>query len=185
LCELRSTLFVKLSVEIATEADAGALASLRTRVAEDLARLYGRGHWSWAVTDKGVLRGLKNSRVLVARDRRGIVATLRLATKKPWAIDPQYFALARRPLYLVDMAVEPSQQRHGIGRRLVEEAKAIARAWPSDAIRLDAYDGALGAGPFYARCGFREVGRVTYRRVPLVYFEWLVPGSEEPVASQV
>ena len=163
---------MKLSFGIATEADASALASLRTRVAEDLARLYGRGHWSWAVTEKGVLRGLKMSRVLVARNRRGIVATLRLTTRKPWAIDLEYFAPARRPVYLVDMAVEPSAQRQGIGRRLLEEAKTIAHAWPSDAIRLDAYDGALGAGPFYARCGFCEVGRVTYRRVPLVYFEW-------------
>jgi len=175
---------VKLSVEIATEADAGALASLRTRVADDLAHMYGRGHWSWAITERGVLRGLKMSRVLVARNRRGVVATLRLTTRKPWAIDPAYFTPARRSLYLVDMAVEPSLQRQDIGRRLVEEAMAIARAWPSDAIRLDAYDGALGAGPFYARCGFREVGRVTYRRVPLVYFEWLVTESKDASSGQ-
>jgi hypothetical protein len=50
----------------------------------------------------------------------------------------------------------------------------VARAWPSDALRLDAYDHAAGAGPFYATCGFREVGRVTYRGVPLIYFELLL-----------
>src|SRR6185503_21032453 len=144
--------------------------------AEDLSQLYGRGHWSWKVTEKGVRNGMKHSRVLVARTRRGIVATLRLTTKKPWAIDPAYFSPVRRPLYLVDMAVEPNVQRRGIGRRLIEEASAITRAWPAEAIRLDAYDGAFGAGPFYARCGFLEVGRVTYRRVPLVYFERLIIG---------
>lgn len=168
---------VKLSFGLATNADAGALASLRTRVADDLSRLYGHGHWSWAVTERGVLRGLKTSRVLVARNGTDIVATLRLTTRKPWAIDPEYFSSVRRPLYLVDMAVEPGVQRQGIGRRLLEEAIPIAQAWPSDVIRLDAYAGALGASPFYARCGFREVGHVTYRRVPLVYFERLLTSA--------
>ena len=31
-----------------------------------------------------------------------------------------------------------------------------------------------GAGSFYAKCGFREVGRVRYRTVPLIYFEMLL-----------
>jgi GNAT superfamily N-acetyltransferase len=109
----------------------------------------------------------------VARDDDRIVATLRLATKKPWAIDTAYFELVRRPLYLLDMAVEPSHQRRRLGSVLVEEAKKIARAWPADAIRLDAYDSPAGAGPFYQKCAFREVGRVRYREVPLIYYEWV------------
>jgi predicted N-acetyltransferase YhbS len=72
------------------------------------------------------------------------------------------------------MAVAPELQRQGIGRDLVREGLAVARTWPSQAIRLDAYDAAAGAGEFYAKCGFREVGRVTYRTVPLVYFELLL-----------
>jgi len=97
-----------------------------------------------------------------------------LQTKKPWAIDLAYFGSARRPLYLVDMAVAPNVQGQGIGRYLIEEAAAVARAWPSDTIRLDAYDAAVGAGGFYAKCGFMEVGRKTYRGVPLVYFELIL-----------
>ena len=42
------------------------------------------------------------------------------------------------------------------------------------AIRLDAYDSTAGAGGFYARCGYREVGRVTYRGTALIYFESLL-----------
>ena len=45
---------------------------------------------------------------------------------------------------------------------------------PSDAIRLDAFDADAGAGEFYSKCGFREVGRASYRSVPLIYFEMLV-----------
>jgi GNAT superfamily N-acetyltransferase len=102
------------------------------------------------------------------------VGTLSLQTKKPWAIDLAYFSVVGRSLYLHDMAVLPELQGNGIGKRLVDEAKEVARAWPSDAIRLDAYDGAAGAGNFYARCGFAEVGRKTYRGVPLVYYELIL-----------
>lgn len=163
-----------VSTATATEADVAAVAALRTAVADDLTRRYGRGHWSSPVTEKSVLRGLKTSRVVVARNTGGIVGTVRLATQKPWAIDPKYFVAVPRPLYLHDLAVAPSVQGQGLGRLLIEESLAIARAWSRDVIRLDAYDHAAGAGEFYARCGFREVGRVVYRGVPLIYFEQLL-----------
>lgn len=121
-----------------------------------------------------MLRPLRTSKVVVARERDRIVATLRLATKKPWAIDVAYFTKVPRPLYLTDMAVEPDSQLRGVGRRLLEEATRVAREWPSQAIRLDAYDAAAGAGGFYSKCGYREAGRVTYRGTPLVYFELIL-----------
>ncbi len=158
---------------LATDADVAEIATLRTAVANDLSSQFGHGHWSSLVTDRSVLRGMKYARVVVARDNGAIAGTLRLANKKPWAIDPRYFAHVGRPSYLTDMAVAPDRQRQGVGRQLIAHAQEMARAWPAGSIRLDAYDGLAGAGPFYARCGFREVGRVTYRSVPLVYFEWL------------
>jgi GNAT superfamily N-acetyltransferase len=162
---------MNFSVALATEDDAPALARLRTAVAVRLTEVYGKGHWSSAVAERGVLRGLRYARVLVARSGPTILGTLRLATKKPWAIDVSYFTAAKRALYLTDMAVDPEWQRQGIGRRLMAEAADVARAWPASAIRLDAYDAAAGAGDFYAKCGLTEVGRVTYRQVPLIYFE--------------
>jgi GNAT superfamily N-acetyltransferase len=147
------------------------IAALRTAVAQRLTEEFGRGHWSGTVTERSVLSVIRSSRVLVAREVGNIVGTLRLATKKPWAIDVKYFTKVGRPLYLTDMAVLPSAQRTGIGRRLLAEAASVARSWPADAIRLDSYDTAAGAGPFYAKCGLREVGRVTYRGNPLIYFE--------------
>lgn len=165
---------MKISVTTASEADAPAIAALRTSVAEHLTNQFGKGHWSSCVTEKSVLRTIKTSRVLVARNKQEIIGTLTLQTKKPWAIDLSYFKSVSRPLHLLDMAVSPDRQRRGIGRQLVEEAKAVARAWPSQAIRLDAYESNAGAGPFYAKCGFTEVGRKTYRGVPLVYFELML-----------
>jgi GNAT superfamily N-acetyltransferase len=109
------------------------------------------------------------------------VATLRLAAKKPWAIDTSYFAAYRKPLYLLGMAVKPAKQRCGIGRRCLEEAAKVARTWPADAIRLDAFDADAGAGGFYARCGYTQVGRISYRNTPLIYYELLLhhPDSHE------
>jgi GNAT superfamily N-acetyltransferase len=72
------------------------------------------------------------------------------------------------------MAVHPSRQGRGVGRLMLQEARRIAAEWPAAAIRLDAYDAVAGAGGFYARCGFREVGRVVYRRSPLIYYELLL-----------
>jgi GNAT superfamily N-acetyltransferase len=72
------------------------------------------------------------------------------------------------------MAVRPDYQRRGIGRLCLEHAIRRVRDWPADAIRLDAYDAEAGAGEFYSKCGFREVGRVEYRGTPLVYYELFV-----------
>jgi GNAT superfamily N-acetyltransferase len=168
------TLVADLTFAVAEPADAAAVAALRTAVAIRLTRDHGKGHWSSAVSERSVLGAIHASRVIVARDRGRVVGTLRLATQKPWAIDTSYFTAARRPLYLTDMAVDPLRQRQGVGRRLMETAREVAQAWSSDAIRLDAYDAPAGAGAFYAKCGLREVGRVTYRRVPLIYFEWVL-----------
>jgi len=114
------------------------------------------------------------SRVVIARNDGRIVGTLSLQTKKPWAIDPAHFTTVRKPLYLTTMFVAVERQGTGIGRRLLDEAMVIAREWPSDAIRLDAYDAEAGAGDFYAKCGFREVGKATYREVALRYFEMVL-----------
>jgi GNAT superfamily N-acetyltransferase len=157
----------------ATAEDAAVIAALRTAVAQSLTARYGKGHWSGQVSERGVLYDLRRARVYVARGEEGVIATLCLATRKPWAIDTGYFTACRRPLYLTSMAVAPERQRQGIGRLCVEEARRIAQNWLAEALR-DAYDAEAGAGAFYAKCGFREVGRVTYRNTPLDYFELLV-----------
>jgi ribosomal protein S18 acetylase RimI-like enzyme len=165
---------MKLVFSTATSADAAALAALHCAVSEDLTMRFGQGIWSSGQTERGVLANMrmpKFSRILVARNKRRIVGTVRLATKKPWAIDTAYFTPATKPLYLTGMAVDPEYQRKGVGRLLLKEGEAIARAWPADAIRLDAFDAEAGAGAFYKKCGFREVARVKYKTAPLVYFE--------------
>jgi GNAT superfamily N-acetyltransferase len=158
-------------LEPALPGDVVELARLRTAAADRLTQDFGQGHWSAAVSEASQARVIQQGGVFVARRRGHIAATLRLATKKPWAIDPAYFTTVSRPLYLTDMAVAPDFQRLGIGRECMSEAARLARQWEADAIRLDAYDAPAGAGPFYAKCGLREVGRVVYRRTSLIYYE--------------
>lgn len=159
---------------LATPSELDAVIALRTAVAHDLTRRHGRGHWSAVGSEKSVLRDIRTSRVILAWKGDLAVATARLASKRPWAINPAYFTPCAKALYLTDMAVMPRWQGQGVGRRCLEESKAVAAAERADAIRLDAYDGPAGAGDFYAKCGFAERGRVTYRATPLIYFEWLL-----------
>ena len=165
---------MSLRLQLATVEQAPEISALRQAVAADLAEQFGPGPWARSSTVKGVLFDLRTSVVYVATHRHKIIATLALCTKKPWAIDRKYFTRARKPLYLVSMAVAPEMQRNGIGRSCLANVDKIVAAWPANAICLDAYDAAAGAGEFYRRCGFYETGRATYRAVPLIYFEKLL-----------
>jgi len=154
--------------------DAGVIAGLQNAAAGALTARYGEGPWSSLVTEGGAALSQRHARVRLGRAGRRVLTVLRLATKKPWAIDVRYFTPVKRPLYLTGMAVAVSHQRQGLGRLALDDARAVAEAWPADAIRLDAYDASAGAGPFYARCGFEERGRLIYKGNPLIYYELLL-----------
>ena len=145
----------------------------------ELTRRYGHGPWASTTSERGMLFAFRISRVFVARRGEKILGTFRLMRKKPWAIDTRYFTPADNPIYLFAMAVTPESQGKGIGRACLEEAERLGRAWPADAIRLDAFDAEAGAGGFYARCGYTEVGRVSYRNTPLIYYELLLQGKTQ------
>ncbi|HUR57393.1 MAG TPA: GNAT family N-acetyltransferase [Opitutaceae bacterium] len=164
----------RLSIGPATTPDIPALVALRNAAAADLSARFGKGFWSRGATERGVALDLQTSTVLIARDAAEIGGTLRLTKTKPWAIDRSYFTPGRRPLYLTSMAVHPARQRRGIGRLLIAAAGKHARAQGFDAIFVDAFDATAGAGEFYRKCGYREMGRTIFRRVPLIYYEFLL-----------
>ncbi|MGD0736699.1 MAG: GNAT family N-acetyltransferase [Terracidiphilus sp.] len=165
---------MKLTFTNASESDVPALISLRTAVAADLARRNGNATPPSPPSERAVLFQMRHAQTILAYRGKTLAGSLRLATKKPWAIDVKYFTPVKKPIYLTDMAVTPKLQRLGLGRKLLEQAITQARAWPADAIRLDAFDSASGAGPFYAKCNFRETARATYKNAPLIYYEFLL-----------
>jgi ribosomal protein S18 acetylase RimI-like enzyme len=163
-----------VSISLATPQEAAAIAEVISQAAHDLTVKHGQGHWSAVATEKGVLNGMSKAKVLVALNGGDVIGTLRLTSSRPWVIDPAYFTPVPRPVYLVDMAVRPGYQRLGVGRSLIEQAKTLSTALSGDSIRLDAYAGVAGAGGFYEKCGFTEMGQIVYKTVPHIYFEWLI-----------
>ena len=158
----------------ATLNDAPVIAALQNAAAGALTARFGAGHWSSLVTERGAALAQRHARVRVGKSGKRILTVVRLATKKPWAIDVSFFTPVKRPLYLTGLAVSVAHWGQGLGRLAMEDACATARDWPADAIRLDAYDSPAGAGDFYLKCGFEERGRVVYRADPLVYYELLL-----------
>lgn len=161
----------------ATVDDVPAIAGLRNAAAGALTAKFGHGHWSALTSERSVAQSLKHARMRVGIVDRRVVTALRLAQKKPWAIDVTYFTQVQRALYLTDMVVSVSHWRTGMGRAALQDATQVARAWPADSIRLDAYDADAGAGKFYAACGFEHRSNVDYRGTPLRYYELLLSGQ--------
>jgi GNAT superfamily N-acetyltransferase len=166
---------LRLTTRDATPEDAPAIAALRNAVSVALTEKHGPGSWTGSITFKGALWDLRRGKIVLALKGSRIVGTMSIGKIKPWAIDRSYFSKVKLPVYLTSMAVDPELQRQGVGRFMLEAAKQEARDWPANALRLDAFEGDAGAGPFYAKCGFTEVGRNTYRSSKLIYFEWLAP----------
>jgi GNAT superfamily N-acetyltransferase len=164
----------RLRFRDATLDDAPVIAGLQNAAAGALTARFGAGHWSSLVKERSAALAQRHARVRVGRSGTRILTVVSLATKKPWAIDVSYFTPVKRPLYLTGLAVSVAHQGHGLGRLAIEDACEVARGWPAEAIRLDAYDSQAGAGDFYLKCGFSERGRIVYRDDPLVYYELLL-----------
>jgi GNAT superfamily N-acetyltransferase len=173
----------RLRFRHATLKDVALIAALQNAAAGALTARFGPGHWSSLVTERSAALSQRHARVRVGISGGHVLTVLRLAMKKPWAIDVSFFTPVKRPLYLTGMAISVAHQGRGLGRLAIEDARATAGAWPADAIRLDAFDAEAGAGPFYAKCGFQERGRVVYKGDPLTYYELLLTEPARPVQS--
>lgn len=165
---------MRKTLTVAGEQDAPAIAALQNAAAAELTRRFGYGRWSSAITARRVCFHVRQDTVYIARERRRIVATLTLTKKKPWAIDRKALTPGTRPLYLIGMAVDPARQRAGIGRACIAAAVKIVKKCQAGSLCLDAWDAEAGAGAFYRKCGFTEVGRADHKGAALIYFELLV-----------
>jgi GNAT superfamily N-acetyltransferase len=165
---------MRLTFSDAGPADAPAIAALRNSTARDLTARFGKGHWSLRTSAQSVRSTLRHARIRVGRSGHRIVTVLTLARRKPWAIDVKYFTPVERPIYLAGMAVAVDQQGRGLGRQALKDVLRVAKAWPADAIRLDAYIAKVGAGGFYRKCGYTRRGRKRCWGLPLLYYELLL-----------
>lgn len=165
---------MRIRLDPATADDAADLTRMREAVNQRLRQDFGDGFWVGKPTERAALCDIRLCMVYIARYRGRLIASLALQWKKPWAIDRKFLTPGRRSLFLTRMAVDPKFQRQDIGRKCLDEARRIAKEQKADSICLDAFDCAAGAGRFYARCGFREIGRAAYRTIPHIYYEALL-----------
>ena len=130
---------MRISVSVARDSDASAIVSLRTAVAESLTRQYGRGHWSSRATEAGVSRD-RNVASACGQNRQGSGGLG--APGRPRSRGPSIPTTLNRSVDRYISSIWPSSpaaSAKGVGRRLIEEAKQVAVAWPADAVWLDAY----------------------------------------------
>lgn len=160
-------------ISTATVADVPSLVALRTSVAQRMAERYGEGDWSALPTEAAVIRQVRASRILIERRDSRIVGTVRLAAAIQALFDASAFTPVAHAFYVLGLAVAPDVQGQGIGRALMAAAKDTARESFADALWLDAFEHAAGAGIFYEKCGFRRVGGVQRGAMRLGYYEWL------------
>jgi len=62
-------------------------------------------------------------------------------------------------VYLAMLSIQPSKQRHGLGRAMMAAAEAQARAWGAAAIDIRILNLRTELPPFYLALGFVETGR--------------------------
>ena len=163
---------MNLVIVSATKKDVQELTALRISVAQRLTREHGEGPWSACPSRATVLRQLRASTVLVARLQEKLVGTVRLIEANPALLDASRFTPVRTALYVIGLAVAVDCRGQGVGRELMEVCKATARSWPAQALWLDTYEHAAGAGRFYEKCGFRKVGVSALLDGQLGYYEW-------------
>src|SRR2546423_5064135 len=146
----------------ATVDDVPVIAGIQNAAAGALTARFGVGHWSSLGTERSATLGQRHGCVRVGRLQNRIVTVLRLATKKPWAIDVSYFTPVKRPLYLTGLAVSVAHQGRGLGRVAMEDACAVARNLSAHAIRPDVYGSPAGGARRFFWWGVSERGVVVY-----------------------
>jgi len=121
---------VNLKFRDATLDDVPVIAALHNAAAGALTARFGVGHWSTLGSERSAALAQRHARVRVGREGKRILTVLRLATKKPWAIDVSYFTPVKRPLYLTGMAVAVTHHGQGLGRLALDDAALSLRVGP-------------------------------------------------------
>src|ERR1700741_4176544 len=96
---------MRLRFRNATLKDVAVIAAIQNSVAGALTARFGEGHWSNLASERSAELAQRHAVVRLGYAGKRVLTVLRLATRKPWAIDVAYFTPVKRPLYLTGMAV--------------------------------------------------------------------------------
>lgn len=75
------------------------------------------------------------------------------------------------------VSVEPTRQKRGIGRTLIEEGLSLLKERGARGCAL------IGSPDFYSRFGFRSDGRLAYGSLDKSYIQWIVLEGQPPIGE--
>jgi len=151
----------------------GSIVIRRHRKEDDIAPITGMLHAAYAPLaamglrytathqdDKVTLSRLERGIAFVAELDGVIVATVTLYAPEPdssceWYRRPEVYSFGQ-------FGVRPDLQRGGVGLRLLHLMEQQAREHGARELALDTAEGAHHLRDWYARCGYREVERVSW-----------------------
>jgi GNAT superfamily N-acetyltransferase len=136
---------------LAMPEDAAAIAHL-VNVAYEVERFFVAGD---RTSVEEITRLIATDRFLVMRESESIVGCVHLEVHPP---------LARFGM----LAVDPAEQRRGIGRRLIETAEIVARHEGCDVIKIAVVDLRTDLLATYNRLGYRTAGTAPYEHRPVI-----------------
>ena len=173
-----------VSIRLAIPAELTMIRKQSAAAAADLVNKHGQGRWQVIPTRSSLSRYLESDTLFVIEKEASVVGTFCFVTRKIVFYRKGWFAFPDDPAgYLINMAIDPQYQRLGVGRQVMNELGKLAGRMKLLAIRLDAYQGAAGAGEFYRKCGCLLVHEGKVGDVGLEYYEKVLrelPGSEPP-----
>ena len=163
-----------MQIVLLKEADKPAFLRLFRAVAANL-REKGIDQWDFFYPNRFTLYGdLRRGAAFGIKDGENIIG----AVTVDFILSGKYAELpwsdgAGRPAGIHRLAVHPSRQGEGVGKKLLQFAEERSQGLGATSIRLDVYSLNPGAVRMYEKAGYLQVGSVRYpmRKAPYLCFE--------------
>lgn len=157
---------------VASIKNIGAISALISNCAQNLEH---QGIYQWDSiypNDELIAQDITKQALYFLAQAEQIIAIMTIDSDQPLEYSSVTWAYSDSPIMVIHrMAVHPNFQGKGIGKGLVRHAEDIARLAKYRAIRLDAFIPNLRAVKLYTALGFRNAGKVTFRKGDFYCFE--------------
>lgn len=160
-----------MSIEKLNPKDKKELIRLFRTVAAELNR-NGIKQWDRFYPNGFLIRSdLSEGNVYGIREEGKIVAAVTVDRKWSKKYDgAEWTDIGGTPCCIHRLAVHPSLQGQGLGKRLLQFAEHLIRETGGTSIRLDVYSGNPHAAGMYERAGYRRTGDIRYPMRKLPYW---------------
>jgi ribosomal protein S18 acetylase RimI-like enzyme len=134
----------------------------------DMQERLGLSHWVPPYPLEKLRQDAENRQVYAVLHENQVIATFTLGTALPRSYEkiPAILQMWNTPqpraLYINHLAILPSLQGRGLGRRCTQMIESMAAEQGCEVMRLDAYSKHTGLQIFYSKLGFRNIGHFVF-----------------------